>query len=130
MKLFAAALLPLTLLATCIPTQPDYSSMPCNQWVDEALDAGWTHKEMPTLLGIMWRESRCQPAAVRYNSRGAAVDVGLVQINQIHRPELAKRGFAHLDMVNPDANLWFARWLYTWHTDRGLCGWSPWRGKC
>jgi hypothetical protein len=85
---------------------------------------------MPQLLGIMWRESRCQPDAIRYNHRGAAVDVGLLQINQVHRPELAKRGFAHADMVDPDANLWFSRLLFDWYDSRGLCGWQPWSKSC
>lgn len=131
MKLFTAAIAPFALLTMCAPpAEPSFDHLPCNQWADEALDAGWTPADLEQLLPIMWRESRCQPDAIRTNQRGAAVDVGLMQINQIHRPELAKRGFTHLDMTNPDANLWFARWLHNWHEDRGQCGWSPWRGRC
>ena len=131
MKLFAAALAPFALLATCAPPPaPDYSRYPCAEWVDEALDAGWTHDDMPQLLGIMWRESRCQPDAIRRNARGAAVDVGLLQINQVHRQELAKRGFSHGDMVDPDANLWFGRVLFDWYESRGRCGWQPWSKRC
>ena len=131
MKLFAAALTPFALLATCAPpAAPDYSRYPCDEWVDEALDAGWTHDDMPQLLGIMWRESRCQPDAIRRNARGAAVDVGLLQINQVHRPELAKRGFDHQDMTDPDANLWFGRVLFDWYESRGRCGWQPWSKRC
>lgn len=131
MKLWAAAITPLALIPFCAPpAEQNYDHLPCNQWADEALDAGWQPSELPKLLRIMWRESRCQPDAIRRNARGAAVDVGLLQINQVHRTELAKRGLDHDDMTDPAANLWFARLLYTWHTDRGLCGWSPWRSKC
>lgn len=131
MKVTALAALPFALLPFCAPpAEPSYDHLPCNQWADEALDAGWQPDELPQLLRIIWRESRCQPDAIRTNARGAAVDVGLTQINQVHRPDLAKRGFTHLDMTNPEANLWYARLLYQWHQDRGLCGWSPWRGRC
>ena len=131
MKLLALVALPFGIVPFCAPpAQPLFDHLPCNQWADEAIDAGWTPQDLERLLPIMHRESRCQPDAVRTNSRGAAVDVGLMQINQIHRPELAKRGFTHQDMTDPKANLWFARWLYTWWEDRGGCGWSPWRGKC
>lgn len=131
MKLTALAALPLALLPFCAPpAQQTFDHLPCAQWADEALDAGWQPDEIPQLLRIIWRESRCQPDAVRTNHRGAPVDVGLTQINQVHRPDLAKRGFSHLDMTDPKANLWYARVLHQWHETRGLCGWSPWRSKC
>lgn len=131
MKLFAAAIAPVALLAMCAPpTEPSFDHLPCNQWADEALDAGWQPDDLERLLPIMHRESRCQPDAVRTNRRGAAVDVGLLQINQIHRPMLAERGFTHSDMTDPAANLWFARVLFDWHESRGQCGWKPWRGNC
>ena len=131
MKLTALAAAPFLLLPFCAPPPAHtYDHLPCNQWADEALDAGWQPDDLDRLLPIMWRESRCKPDAVRRNARGGAVDVGLMQINQVHRAELAKRGMVHDDMRDPAANLWFARWLYTWHDDRGGCGWSPWRGRC
>ena len=130
MKLTAVLALPLALLPFCQPPEPSFDHLPCNQWADAAIAAGWNADDLDRLLPIMWRESRCQPDAVRRNARGAAVDVGLLQINQIHRPELAKRGFSHNDMTDPDANLWFARVLFDWHEDRGQCGWKPWRGRC
>ena len=131
MKTLAAIAGLSALLSLCNPSQvPDISGLPCQQWAAPALAAGWQPDELHRLLPIMWRESRCQPEAIRRNARGGPVDVGLLQINQIHRQRLAERGFNHLDMTDPHANLWFGRLLYTWHTDRGLCGWSPWRGKC
>lgn len=129
MKLTALAALPLLLIPVCQPKPASWDHLPCAQWADEALDAGWQPDDLDRLLPIMWRESRCQPEAVRYNSRGRAVDIGLLQINQIHRPMLAERGFDHDDMRDPDANLWFGRLLFEWHVDRNLDGWSPWAAR-
>lgn len=131
MKILTAIAGVATLLSQCNPMPgPDVSRLPCREWAPAALQAGWQPEHLPRLLPIIWRESRCQPEAIRRNARGAAVDVGLTQINQIHRQELAKRGFDHLDMTDPDANLFFAKVLFDWHEDRGMCGWRPWRGKC
>jgi hypothetical protein len=132
MKTLAAIAGLSALLSVCQPSQvPDVTGLPCQQWAAPALAAGWQPDELPRLLPIIWRESRCDPGVVRYNKRtGRPIDVGLTQINQVHRGELARRGFDHLDMRDPNANLWFAKWLHTWHEDRGLCGLAPWRGRC
>jgi hypothetical protein len=105
---------------------PDFERAPCKEWALPAMAAGWPPQDVPRLLNIIWRESRCDPDAVRRNSRGAPIDVGLTQINQIHGPMLAERGFSHMDMTDPHANLWFARVLFEWWDSRGKCGWSPW----
>ena len=131
MKLAALATPLLALIPFCAPPAPaTYDHLPCAEWADEALDAGWQPNDLERLLPIMWRESRCQPDAIRRNARGAAVDVGLLQINQIHKQRLAERGFTHADMTDPAANLWFGRVLFDWHEAAGHCGWKPWRGKC
>lgn len=130
MKLTALAILPFAILPFCAPpAEPSFEHLPCRQWARTALNAGWTADQLETLLPIMRRESRCQPDAIRTNRRGQPVDVGLMQINQIHRPMLAERGFTHLDMTDPAANLWFAKVLHDWWEDRGGDGWSPWRKR-
>jgi hypothetical protein len=122
------------LLGTCNPTpQPiNYSHLKCGQWANTALMVGWEHKHIPKLLDIMWKESRCQPEAIRRNARGNPVDVGLLQINQIHRQSLAQMGFSHMDMTEPAYNLMFGKVLFDWAERRG-CGWAPWKatgGSC
>lgn len=118
-------------LVQCVPDPPTaWSHLPCSEWAEPALEAGWQENDLEQLLHIIWRESRCQPDAIRYNANGRPIDVGLLQINQVHRPMLAERGFTHEQMTDPRANLWFGRLLWRWWDDRGGCGWSPWRGQC
>ena len=106
---------------------------PCQEWVDTAIMAGWPadRETIETLLSVIWRESRCLPGAIRRNATtGNPVDVGLTQINQIHRAWLADMGWTHADMTDPLANLTFARRLYEAREQAGKCGWDPWRLKC
>ena len=117
-------------LYTCVPEPPAYGGLPCAEWAPAALEAGWTEDDLDQLLPIIYRESRCQPDAIRYSASGQPIDVGLLQINQVHRPMIAERGFTHEQMTDPRANLWFGRLLWRWWEDRGGCGWSPWRGSC
>jgi hypothetical protein len=128
MKIMALAALILP-LSMCQFEQPG-AGLPCSEWAQPALANGWTEADLPRLLPIIHRESRCQPDAVRYGtSRHRPADVGLLQINQIHRPTLARIGLEHLDMTDPALNLQFGRWLFDWHNDRGLDPWSPWKRR-
>jgi hypothetical protein len=132
MKTLTAMAAVSALLSMCNPSQvPDVRGLPCQQWAAPALAAGWQPEHLPRLLPIIHRESRCDPKVVRYNqSSGRPIDVGLTQINQVHQGMLAQRGFTHLDMRDANANLFFAKVLFDWHEDRGMCGWRPWRGRC
>ena len=47
----------------------------CPGWYDEAMDAGFTYRQWPTVDRIIWRESRCQQGV--HNSAGAN---GLMQV--------------------------------------------------
>jgi hypothetical protein len=128
MKIMALAALILP-LSMCNIDRPG-AGLPCSEWAQPALENGWTEADLPTLLPIIHRESRCQPDAIRYGtSRTRPADVGLLQINQIHRPTLARIGLEHLDMQDPALNLQFGRWLFDWHKDRGLDPWSPWKRR-
>lgn len=106
---------------------------PCQEWVDTAIKAGWPadRQVIETLLSVIYRESRCLPGAIRRNSTsGRPIDVGLTQINQIHRAWLAELGWTHEDMTDPLANLTFARKLFEAREQAGKCGWDPWRLRC
>ena len=102
---------------------------PCQEWVPEAVQAGWPENRdiLETLMSIMWRESRCDPAALSKSS-----DHGLLQVNEIHRAyvkELYGIPF-ELAMADPIKNLNFAWHLYAEREAEGKCGWQPWSIKC
>ena len=102
---------------------------PCQEWVPEAVQAGWPENRdiLETLMSIMWRESRCDPAALSKSS-----DHGLLQVNEIHRAyveELYGIPF-ELAMADPIKNLNFAWHLYAEREAGGQCGWQPWSIKC
>ena len=106
---------------------------PCQEWVNTAIKAGWPadRQTIETLMSVIWRESRCIPDAIRRNSTsGRPIDVGLTQINQIHRKWLNQLGYEHLDMTDPLANLTFARLLFEAAEKTRGCGWGPWSLKC
>lgn len=55
------------------------------------------------LLAIAWHESGLRPTAVNRNRNGS-VDVGLMQINSIHWPRLARMGIAPAKLEDPCVN--------------------------
>lgn len=102
---------------------------PCQEWVPEALDAGWPENRqiIETLMSVMWRESRCDPAALSKTS-----DHGLLQVNEIHRAYVEQIWGVPFEvaMSDPAKNLHFAWLLYSEREADGLCGWQPWSLKC
>lgn len=117
-----------TSTTTTLPQLVDYDT-PCQEWVDEALAAGWPadRQTITRLMGVIWRESRCQPTIV---SRSA--DHGLAQINEIHRAYVEQIWGEPFEqaMTDPIKNLNMAWRLYSEREARGLCGWQPWSLPC
>lgn len=106
---------------------PDtFASYKCGVWFPLAIEQGWPDNSiiLKTLDRIMWRESRCQPAA------DSGPDHGLMQINQIHTKYIEQLGWTHEGMKDPAANLRFAWLLYSGLEENGQCGWKPWSIKC
>jgi hypothetical protein len=99
-------------------------SLPCLEWAPLALDVGWPADQLPTLLPILWKESRCLPWV------DSGPDHGLAQINQIHSEWLSQLGFTHEDMKDPRNNLRFSFLLWSAREERGKCGWTPWSVSC
>lgn len=99
-------------------------SLPCLEWAPLALEVGWPLDQLPTLLRILWKESRCLPWV------DSGPDHGLAQINQIHTEWLAQLGFTHEDMKDPRKNLTFSFLLWSAREERGKCGWTPWSVSC
>ena len=102
---------------------------PCQEWVPAALDAGWPENReiIETLMSVMWRESRCDPAALSKSS-----DHGLLQVNEIHRAYVEQIWGVPFEvaMADPYKNLHFAWLLYSEREAEGKCGWQPWSLKC
>lgn len=122
-----------TTTAPAAPTLPPVPLVgpdtPCQEWVPEALNAGWPENRqiIETLMSVMWRESRCDPAALSKTS-----DHGLLQVNEIHRAYVEQIWGVPFEvaMSDPAKNLHFAWLLYSEREADGLCGWQPWSLKC
>jgi hypothetical protein len=105
--------------------------LPCAQWFNTAVDAGWPNdvKTLKTLSFIMWRESRCEPTACSTSDSGRpCADYGLIQANYAaHHKWWADMGLTPDDMFDPHTNLHWAWLLYSGREAKGQCGWQPWR---
>jgi hypothetical protein len=103
----------------------------CAQWAGLAFDVGWPVREIPKLLRIIYRESRCLPDACGVPDRPdlrVCRDWGLTQINDYSwKKTIRGQGLEMRDMWNPELNLRFALWLFNYSEDRNGDGWQPWR---
>ena len=78
-------------------------------------DIGARYGIHPYLLAaVAQHESNLDPAAIRTNKNGSR-DIGLMQINSVHLPELAKHGISEQDLLNPCTNLAVGAWLMKRH---------------
>ncbi|SAK71287.1 lytic transglycosylase, catalytic [Caballeronia pedi] len=62
------------------------------------------------LRAVAWRESKGDAAAINRNLNGS-MDVGQLQINSIHFPDLARHGIPHRALTDPCVNVFVAAWL-------------------
>jgi len=86
---------------------------------------------LETLGRVLYKESRCQPLV--YGGPGTHNwDVGLTQINQIHRAWVEEIFGAPYEvaMSDPWKNLHFAFRLWESRELEGKCGWKPWSLPC
>jgi hypothetical protein len=108
-----------------------YAQAKCVQWIDTALEAGWQPEELPRLMRIMFRESRCLPDACGETDSPhirKCRDWGLMQINDYSWKRIIREmGISIEQMHDPYWNLWFARWLYEYSLERNDDGWVPWK---
>ena len=87
----------------------------CPQWLGAARLAGFTEAELPHLMSLMHRESRCDPGAFQVKrNRDGIPDRGLLQIHGTWLPTLCGLGIAcaGADLFNPQTNLHAARLLF------------------
>jgi hypothetical protein len=106
----------------------------CDEWAGLAFDVGWPIEEIPRLLRIIHRESRCLPQACSTPDRPdlrRCRDWGLTQINDYSwKRTVRSQGMEMSDMWLPDKNLSFALWLFRYSEASTGCGWTPWAGSC
>ena len=108
----------------------------CVEWTAMAMSAGWPVKDLPQLMRIMFRESRCIPTACGVTDSPhirKCRDWGLMQINDYSWKRIVRSlGLEMGQMHDPYWNLWFARWLFTYSEQYspGGCGWAQWMVKC
>lgn len=116
-----------------------YPDTPCQEWADDAVNAGWPAdiEVIDKLMRIIYKESRCinitplspdPNVAAMFNGH----DHSLIQANEIHTAwveELFGEPFA-VAMSNPDHALRFAYLLYSAREEQGECGWQPWSVTC
>ena len=106
---------------------------PCREWLELAVSAGWPADPavLETLGRVLYKESRCQPLV--YGGPGTHNwDVGLTQINQIHRAwveDIFGEPY-EVAMSDPWKNLHFAFRLWESRELEGKCGWQPWSLPC
>lgn len=103
----------------------------CIEYVMPALLVGWQPEELPRLMRIMWRESRCIPDACGKTDSPhirKCRDWGLMQINDYSwKTTIRNLGLDIEQMHDPYWNLWFARWLFEYSLERNGDGWHPWK---
>lgn len=81
-------------------------------------DVGRRYNINPYLLGAIAKtESNFNANAVRHNPNGTR-DIGLMQINSIWLPELAKYGITEPSLFDPCTNLTVGAWILSQRQDQ------------
>ena len=118
-KLLTVGLLSASLLATPTPVtaaRPSCSTPAMNKL---ALDAGWPAAQLPRVMRVMWRESRCQSNARNKWATG---------LMQIHRINLRWLSSSPLHIVHRGELLSPMRNLQAAHAVWVRQGWAAWGG--
>ncbi|MBN3759801.1 lytic transglycosylase domain-containing protein [Burkholderia sp. Ac-20365] len=71
--------------------------------------AAWQHLNPLILRAIAWQESHNNADATHANANGS-IDYGVMQINSIHLPELARYGIRRDALMVPCKNVYIAAW--------------------
>jgi soluble lytic murein transglycosylase-like protein len=110
---FAHALIAVTALAAAAPCRADCFD-----------NAGAYHQVNPMILrAIAWQESRNRPYAMHLNANGTR-DYGVMQINSIHLPALARYRITSDMLMEPCKNIYIAAWHLRSKIDKYGNTWS------
>jgi soluble lytic murein transglycosylase-like protein len=79
---------------------------------DDCFEQAGTYQGVNPLVlrAVAWRESKGDASAINRNANGS-IDVGQLQINSIHFPELKSQGIPHRALTDPCVNIFVAAWL-------------------
>ncbi|KJK22370.1 lytic transglycosylase [Burkholderiaceae bacterium 16] len=81
-------------------------------------DAAVFHQVSPVLLrGIAQHESGMRAYVINRNTNGSE-DIGLMQINTVHLPRLAKYGITRQSLFNPCVSAYVGAWILRENMDR------------
>lgn len=123
------------------PTTTIPAAALCPQWWGLAAQAGWHADSMPTLDYVLYRESRCDPAAhnTTRNKDGSA-DLGLAQVNDRSwclPTRWYPKGYLQTvgvlptvgceQLFDPFLNLLAAKAIYDYAQETNGNGWQPWK---
>lgn len=99
----------LHIMASCIMFASGMSLTPFahGNCFDDA--AAYQHVNPLILRAIAWQESHNHANAVHINANGS-IDYGLMQINTIHLPALARYGIGKDALMSPCKNVYIAAW--------------------
>ena len=108
----------------------------CPKYLGLAITIGWKVKDLRELDRIMYRESRCQPAAFNPKDPNGG-SAGLLQINYFwckpsrYYPQGYLQSMGVLNtceqLFEPGVNLLSALVVYQYALDNNGNGWHPWR---
>jgi soluble lytic murein transglycosylase-like protein len=85
--------------------------------------ARYQHVNPWTLRAIAWQESHYRPEALHKNDNGS-VDYGMMQINSIHLPTLARYGISSGTLMDPCKNVYIAAWHLRQKMDKHGNSWD------
>jgi hypothetical protein len=128
-----------TTTTTTMPTVVLPPETPCDQWAPLALQVGWPAEELPKLMRIMYRESRCNWDS-HNQTDPASGSRGLLQVNGYwcrpsqwsERGWLQDRGVLETcdDLFDPETNIRAALMIWWYGVEKHGCGWGPWSFGC
>lgn len=110
-----------------MPTLP--ADVPCQEWTQVALEAGWPLELLPELLREVWNESRCQNV-IEGHPQFNGHDRGPLQINQVWLDDIEAKYGDWRVVDNPQYNFAWAWEMYKWYEHNRGCGFIPWSRKC
>lgn len=125
---------------TTVAPLPIPDTAKCPEWWPLAREIGWPEEALTGLDRIMFRESRCNPAAnnkLDPNRAGSVKgSLGLTQINAFWVMPTASYPAGYLqtvgavtkprDLFDPAANLKAALAIFDYSRNAGRCGFSAW----
>jgi soluble lytic murein transglycosylase-like protein len=84
----------------------------CAHAADDCFEQAGAYQGVNPLVlrAVAWRESKGDAAAINHNTNGS-IDIGQLQINSIHFPDLARHGIPHRALIDPCVNVYVAAWL-------------------